>query len=154
MQSKPPSRRSASCSHILQACFTYVIRLRADKYLIISLSLPAHSQAFMAITVAMFTLLPIYFGAYYCQEENAYRVTMRIIELDSAASPSGTPNGALLGPVVVEAAMNSIRMKPHYHLGYQIETDTNQFSLDNVNGMGNRGVDADEYARHLVNEQT
>lgn len=110
--------------------------------------------AFLAITVIAFTLLPLYWGAYYRQEENAYRLTVRIIDLDSQALPNG---GAILGPAVVAAAMNNARAMPHYHLGWQYEDRLDRFSLAASAGaptnVSTRGIDADMYARDLVNNQ-
>jgi hypothetical protein len=112
--------------------------------------------AFAAITVAMFTLLPVYYGSYYKQEENAYRVTCRIIDLDSQASPLGSTNAALLGPAVRRAIEMDIAAKPGYHLGWQFEEDLERFALTG-NGVpstvSSRGIDADEYARQIVNDQ-
>lgn len=113
--------------------------------------------AFCAITVAMFTLLPLYYGSYYRQEENAYRVTCRIINLDSQASPPGTANSALLGPAVLQAIQSNIAAKPHFHLGWQIEGGLERFALTGngvPEGVSARGIDADEYAIQLVNEET
>lgn len=112
--------------------------------------------AFVAVIVSIFTLMPLYFGSYYKQEENAYRVTCRIIDLDSEASPPGSANGALLGPAVYRAVQMNIAAKPSYHLGWQFEENLERFSLSG-NGVpedvSSRGIDADEYARQLVNNQ-
>lgn len=110
--------------------------------------------AFVAVTLCTFTLQSFYFGVYFRQEENAYRVTCRIIDLDSEAQPQG---GALLGPAVRRAADESIAAKPHFHLGWQIEEDLGRFALSGngvPSGVSQRGIDADEYARNLVLDQT
>jgi len=108
--------------------------------------------AFIAITIAIFTLMPLYFGSYYKQEQNAYRVTCRIINLDSEASPTD----ALLGPAVLQAIQMNIAAKPGFHLGWQIEENLERFSLSGNGipaGVSTRGIDADEYAIQLVNNQ-
>jgi hypothetical protein len=112
--------------------------------------------AFAAIIVAIFTVLPVYFGSYYRQTENAYRVTVRIIDLDSQASPAGSANAALLGPAVFTAVQMNIAAKPNFHLGWQFEDNLERFALTG-NGVPTdvspRGIDADEYAMQLVNNQ-
>ena len=111
----------------------------------------------MAITVCIFTLMPLYFGSYYKQEQNAYRVTCRIIDLDSQASPPGSANAALLGPAVLQAVQMNMEAMPGFHLGWQIEENLERFSLSGSgipNDVSTRGIDADEYAMQLVNSQT
>lgn len=48
-----------------------------------------------------------YFGSYFRQDENAYRLTVRILDLDSqyASTVAGAP-AAILGPAIVQAANN------------------------------------------------
>lgn len=110
--------------------------------------------AFAAITILAFGLLSLYWGSYFAQEANAYRLTVRIIDLDSQALPGG---GAVLGPAVVQATMNNARAMPHYHLGWQYEGSLERFSLGNQPGapanVSSRGIDASQYARDLVLNQ-
>lgn len=111
--------------------------------------------AFAAITITFWLLMSLYWGSYYRQDENAYRLTVRIIDLDSQAYT--TADGAVLGPAVVQAAqMNELAM-PDYHLGWQFEQDLERFSLAAPGTYGNlsdRGIDVDTYARDLVLDQT
>ncbi|UZJ52485.1 hypothetical protein CBS101457_001805 [Exobasidium rhododendri] len=113
--------------------------------------------AFCAITVSIFTLLPLYYGSYYKQEQNAYRLTVRIIDLDSQASPIGSTNAALLSPAVQEAIESNIAAQPGFHLGWQFEDDLGRFALTGYGvptDVSPRGIDADEYASQLVLDQT
>ncbi|KAJ9105007.1 hypothetical protein QFC20_004448 [Naganishia adeliensis] len=130
---------------------------------------------FCIITVCMFTFLPIYFGAYYRQTENAYRLTCLILDLDSAAStlsnsplsPSLTTGAytAILGPLVTAAAERYLTtIAPHvnstyWSLGYQFpSTETlASFSLPLKDADGQirytPGLNASEWAMERVNQQ-
>jgi hypothetical protein len=116
-----------------------------------------HLIAFFAITISIFTLLPLYYGSYYKQEENAYRLTIRIIDLDTEASPLGSANAALVGPAIQAAVQKNVAAKPNYHLGWQFEDNLQRFALTGFGvpeSVSSRGIDADEYAIQLVDEQT
>lgn len=150
-------------------------------------------QCFCIITVCMFTFLPselhrraaillltcriilVYFGAYYRQTENAYRLTCLILDLDSAAStlsnsplsPSLTTGAytAILGPLVTAAAERYLTtIAPHvnstyWSLGYQFpSTETlASFSLPLKDADGQirytPGLNASEWAMERVNQQ-
>lgn len=110
--------------------------------------------AFAAITVLSLGLNAVYWGSYFRQEENAYRLTVRLIDLDSQAYGGG--GGAILGPAVLQASQQNIQANPNYHLGWQIEENLERFSLAATGSPANastRGIDADQYARDLVNSQ-
>lgn len=112
--------------------------------------------AFVAIIISIFTMMSWYFGSYYRQTENAYRVTCRVIDLDSQASPPGLVNGALLGPAVQRAIEMNVAKYPSYHLGWQIEGDLERFALTGngvPSNVSSQGIDADEYAIQLVSNQ-
>lgn len=112
------------------------------------------SIAFAAITLLSFGLLSLYWASYFVQEANVYRLTVRIIDLDSQALPNG---GAIVGPAIVQATRNNAAAMPHYHLGWQYEKGLERFSLTAQAGappnISTRGIDADDYARHLVLNQ-
>ncbi|KAJ9114042.1 hypothetical protein QFC22_005862 [Naganishia vaughanmartiniae] len=132
---------------------------------------------FLIITVCMFTALPIYFGAYYRQTENAYRLTCLILDLDSAAStlsrsplsPSAATGGAytaLLGPLITSAARNYLDTRSgrnvnstYWSLGYRFPSPETlaQFSLPVRGSDGvisyTPGVNASEWARERVDQQ-
>lgn len=130
--------------------------------------------AFGIITLTMFAMLSLYFGAYYRQTENAYRLTVLIIDLDSAAAtlsrstlaPPGTIGyDALLGPQVTAAARNyRTRIGPqtnstYYSLGYVFPSAEQlaQFSLpvrlQNGELQYTQGVNASQYAADAISNQ-
>ncbi|GHJ90006.1 hypothetical protein NliqN6_6408 [Naganishia liquefaciens] len=130
---------------------------------------------FSLITVCAFTLLPVYFGAYYRQTENTYRLTCLILDLDSAAStlsnsplsPSLTTGAytAILGPLVTAGAQQYLTQvapndnSTYWSLGYQFpsEETLSQFSLPLKDADGQirytPGVNASEWAMERVNNQ-
>lgn len=56
-------------------------------------------------TLRCWAILGLYFGTYFRQEENAYRLTVRILDMDSQyAKQVASAPPAILGPAVVEAA--------------------------------------------------
>ena len=65
--------------------------------------------AFGLISFFMMAFESFYFGAYFRQTENAYRLTVRVLDLDSqyASTVAGAP-AAVLGPAVVQAARNGM----------------------------------------------
>lgn len=117
----------------------------------------------------------VYFGAYYRQTENTYRLTCLILDLDSAAStlsnsplsPSLTTGAytAILGPLVVAAAQRYLTTvlpndnSTYWSLGYQFPTQEtlSQFSLPVKDADGQvrytQGVNASEWAREKVDNQ-
>jgi len=103
-------------------------------------------------TALIWTILALYFGAYYRQEQNAYRLTVRILDMDSqyASTVAGAP-AAILGPAVVEAAQQNRQSMPHYHLGWQI-ADSSELQNLRVQ-QGGQGINASDYASQLVLNQ-
>ncbi|KAI5449662.1 hypothetical protein NCC49_004123 [Naganishia albida] len=130
---------------------------------------------FCIITVCMFTFLPIYFGAYYRQTANAYRLTCLILDLDSAAStlstsplsPSLTTGAysAILGPLVTAAAERYLTTvasnvnSTYWSLGYQFPSQETlaSFSLPLKDADGQvrytTGLNASDWAMERVNQQ-
>lgn len=53
---------------------------------------------------------------------------------------------------MTQSVEQDLREKPNFHLGWQFEPDLERFSLNGENG-NDRGIDADEYARHIVLNQ-
>ncbi|KAJ9093878.1 hypothetical protein QFC21_006251 [Naganishia friedmannii] len=140
-------------------------------------SLQAERKTVFKMAFILNATQTVYFGAYYRQTENAYRLTCLILDLDSAAStfshstlsPSATTGGAytaLLGPLITSAAQNYLATRSganvnstSWSLGYQFpSTETlAQFSLP-VRGSDGAvtytpGINASEWARERVNEQ-
>ena len=119
--------------------------------------------------------VPVYFGAYYRQTENTYRLTCLILDLDSAAStlsnsplsPSLTTGAytAILGPLVTAGAQQYLTQvapndnSTYWSLGYQFpsEETLSQFSLPLKDADGQirytPGVNASEWAMERVNNQ-
>ncbi|KAJ9117409.1 hypothetical protein QFC24_006505 [Naganishia onofrii] len=119
----------------------------------------------------------LYFGAYYRQTENAYRLTCLILDLDSAAStlsrstlsPSAATGGgytALLGPLITSAAQTYLATRSgsnvnstYWSLGYQFPSSETlaQFSLPLRGSDGavtyTPGINASEWARERVDQQ-
>ncbi|OCF45653.1 hypothetical protein I317_00556 [Kwoniella heveanensis CBS 569] len=104
---------------------------------------------FGMITVFMFLFLSIYFGSYYRQIPRASHFSIEILDLDSAASPTGVPHPAILGPAIREAVQNSLTSEPH--LGwYEADSATvRQFQLI----PGGQGLDPLQYAQEKVLNQ-
>ncbi len=117
----------------------------------------------------------VYWGSYFRQTENARRLTVLIVDLDSAAaelsssalSPSVTTGSysAILGPIVVSTAQTYIQRLEHVNttywtLGYVFppQDQISQFSLPLKNADGaiayTTGVNASEWAMDLVLDQT
>lgn len=110
--------------------------------------------AFIIITFLFLVLQSLYFGVYYRQAENTYRLTVLILNLDSAAStlsrstlsPYSTSGGytAVLDPQVVHAAQQyRERIGPqtnatYYSLGYLFPSaeQLSQFCLPVKNAQG------------------
>lgn len=103
-------------------------------------------------TIVIFTVQALYFGAYFRQEENAYRLTVRIIDMDSqyASTVAGAPT-AILGPAVVQAAQQDAAASPGYHLGWQYAS-ADDLQMFRVTQDG-QGQNASEYARQIVLNQ-
>jgi len=108
--------------------------------------------AFLAVSFSVFAFQSWYFGSYYRLQENAYRLTVRIIDLDSryAQSLAGAP-AAVLGPNVVYAAQNNAANYPGFHLGWQYATEE-ELSMLKLTPDG-QGVNATTYANQLVQNQ-
>jgi len=109
-------------------------------------------KCFGLISIVGILLQCLYFGAYFRQTENAYRLTVRVLNLDSqyAQNVDGAPD-AILGPAIVDAVENSISSAPHFHLGYQI-AGNDELSRLKLTEDG-QGMNASEYARDLVLSQ-
>ncbi|KAH8081901.1 hypothetical protein HD553DRAFT_315155 [Filobasidium floriforme] len=134
--------------------------------------------AFLLITISMWLFLPVYFGSYYRQTENTYRLTTLILDLDSAASTlsstlsSSLPNAqtqpytAILGPAITQSARTyltevaPLTNSTTWALGYTFPTDEqlSEFSLPYRNNQGEigytPGVDPEEWAKEKVHGQT
>lgn len=118
---------------------------------------------------------PVYFGAYYRQTENTYRLTCLILDLDSAASTlSNSPLSpslatgaytAILGPLVTAGAQRYLTTvapndnSTYWSLGYRFPSQEalSQFSLPLKGADGQirytPGVNASEWAMERVNNQ-
>jgi hypothetical protein len=88
-------------------------------------------------------------GSYYLQIPRAAHFTVQVIDLDSAASPSGATHPAILGPAVATAIDNQRQSLPH--LGW-LQADEATTQLFRLTSDG-RGLDAFEYATDRVNNQ-
>ncbi|KAK9896046.1 hypothetical protein P389DRAFT_73741 [Cystobasidium minutum MCA 4210] len=110
------------------------------------------AAAVALLLVAQWTVISVYFGSYFRQTENAYRLTVRILDMDSqyASQVAGAP-AAVLGPAVVQAAEMNAAMKPEYHLGWQIAPSSELQTLRVE--QGGQGLNASDYARNLVTNQ-
>lgn len=130
----------------------------------------------MLITALTFAYPPsVYFGAYYRQTANAYRLTCLILDLDSAAStlstsplsPSLTTGAysAILGPLVTAAAERYLTTvapnvnSTYWSLGYQFPSQETlaSFSLPLKDADGQvrytTGLNASDWAMERVNQQ-
>ncbi|GAA5897094.1 hypothetical protein JCM6882_001788 [Rhodosporidiobolus microsporus] len=103
--------------------------------------------ALTSISVFMFAALPIYWGAYFRQPQNLYRLTVALIDLDSPGSAAlgRTP---LLGPALL-AAPAQLDAARDRHLGF-VEVDNTPFDISNVTGEAQRGLNVWEWAMHAV----
>lgn len=121
----------------------------------------------------MWLFLSIYFGSYYRQTENTYRLKTLILDLDSAAStlsssplsPNPNPYTAVLGPEITAAAeryLQQVQPKTNsttWALGYTFPTqeEVQQFSLpyrQQGGGIGyTPGIDAEQWAKDKVHDQ-
>ncbi len=132
-------------------------------------------QGFLLITFSMFAMLSIYFGAYLRQTENANRLTVLVLDLDSAAStlssstlaPAANTGSytAILGPAVTSAAESYLTRQgainaSYWTLGYVFPAEDvlSTFSLPLKNSAGEieytSGVNASEWAMQQVLDQT
>ncbi|CAD6576073.1 MAG: hypothetical protein CYPHOPRED_005864 [Cyphobasidiales sp. Tagirdzhanova-0007] len=105
------------------------------------------------VTAACWGILSIYFGSYFRQTENVYRLTVRVLDLDTqyAATVPGAP-AAILGPAVLEAIQTNLKEMPDFHLGWQIASADELSTLQVT--QGGQGINATAYATNLVLDQT
>ena len=98
----------------------------------------------------MFVLLSIYFGSYYRQIYRAPHLSVEVIDLDSAASPSGSvAHPAILGPAMRTSIISALQKDPH--LGwYEADSETLQTLRLTPEGQG---MDAFEYGMQKVLNQ-
>jgi hypothetical protein len=98
----------------------------------------------------MFLFLSIYFGSYYRQIVRSPHLSIEILDLDSAASPSGSTHEAILGPAIRQQ-VQQVQAAGLPTLGYYVADDsvTQKFQLV----QGGQGIDAFEYAVEKVNNQ-
>jgi len=109
--------------------------------------------AFALVSLIGIALQSWYFGAYFRQTENAYRLTVRVLDLDSryADTITGAPD-AILGPAVRTAVSRAVSSSPKFHLGFQVADDYELSQLKLTEG--GQGVNTTDYARQLVTSQT
>ncbi|GAA5970617.1 hypothetical protein JCM11641_007371 [Rhodosporidiobolus odoratus] len=99
------------------------------------------------VTIAMFAFLPIYWGAYFRQAQNLYRLTVGLIDLDT---PGATAMGrtAVVGPSLLAASAQL----PGHHLGF-VQLDSSAYDISNVTGAEPRGINVYDWAeKAVVNE--
>ncbi|GJN89695.1 hypothetical protein Rhopal_002682-T1 [Rhodotorula paludigena] len=101
-------------------------------------------------TLCMFAVLPIYWGAYFRQEENLYRLTVALVDLDSpgAAAAGRTP---ALGPALT-ASPAAIDSAQQYHLGFNV-IDNTPFDISAATGSSPRGLDVHEWAAQAIQDE-
>ncbi|GAA5823444.1 hypothetical protein JCM11251_000636 [Rhodosporidiobolus azoricus] len=99
------------------------------------------------ITLFMWMALPIYWGAYFRQAQNLYRLTVALVDLDTPGSAAlgRTP---VLGPALL-AAPGQLDAARKHHLGF-VKVDNTPFDISNVTGGAQRGLNVFEWAMHAV----
>ncbi|GAA6059455.1 hypothetical protein JCM10212_005394 [Sporobolomyces blumeae] len=99
-------------------------------------------------TLCLWAVLPIYWGAYYRQAQNLYRLTIALVDLDSPGAQAAglTPT---LGPALL-AAPNLVDLP--YHIEY-VTVDNTPFDISAATGGQQRGVDVHEWARKVLHDE-
>lgn len=110
--------------------------------------LKAAAWGIFCTTICLWAVLPIYWGAYYRQSQNLYRLTIGLIDLDTpgaqAAGLSPTLGPALLrGPSLIQEK---------YHLEYVV-IDNTQFDISSATGGSARGVDVHHWAQETMHNE-
>ncbi|GAA6041977.1 hypothetical protein JCM8097_009127 [Rhodosporidiobolus ruineniae] len=97
------------------------------------------------VTIFMWTCLPIYWGAYFRQPQNLYRLTVALIDLDTPGSQAlgRTP---VVGPALLAAPS---QLTGTHHLGF-VEHDNTLFDISNATAQPQRGVNVYQWAEHAV----
>uniref|UniRef100_A0A0K3CEH1 BY PROTMAP: gi/472582605/gb/EMS20283.1/ response to drug-related protein [Rhodosporidium toruloides NP11] gi/647399075/emb/CDR43484.1/ RHTO0S08e02344g1_1 [Rhodosporidium toruloides] n=1 Tax=Rhodotorula toruloides TaxID=5286 RepID=A0A0K3CEH1_RHOTO len=99
-------------------------------------------------TLFMWACLPIYWGSYFRQPENLYRLTVGLIDLDSpgAQAAGRTP---FAGPALLAAPA---QLAGTNHLGFRT-LDNTRFDISSANGGAPRGVDVHKWAADAVQKE-
>ncbi|GAA5963798.1 hypothetical protein JCM21900_000045 [Sporobolomyces salmonicolor] len=104
-------------------------------------------QGLALTNLFMWCALPIYWGAYFRQEENLYRLTVGVIDMDSpAATAAGrTP---VLGPALLAGPS---QLKDH-HIEFVV-LDNVPYDISSAIGGQPRGLDVHQYAMSAVQNE-
>ncbi|KAL7338898.1 hypothetical protein BJY59DRAFT_727317 [Rhodotorula toruloides] len=99
-------------------------------------------------TFFMWACLPIYWGSYFRQPENLYRLTVGLIDLDSpgAQAAGRTP---VAGPALLAAPA---QLAGTNHLGFRT-LDNTRFDVSSATGGAPRGVDVHVWAADAVQNE-
>ncbi|GAA5927678.1 SNG1 family protein [Sporobolomyces koalae] len=95
--------------------------------------------------ICLWAVLPIYWGAYYRQPQNLYRLTIGLVDLDTPGAQAAGLEPTL-GPALL-AGPN--RIQEQYHLEY-ITLDNTQFDISAATGGQPRGVDVHTWAQQAL----
>ncbi|GAA5879804.1 hypothetical protein JCM3774_001387 [Rhodotorula dairenensis] len=103
---------------------------------------------FLFTNLFMWACLPVYWGSYFRQPQNLYRLTVGLIDLDS---PGATAAGetAVLGPALLQAPS---KLPGRNNLGF-IQLDNTQFDISSATGGQPRGVDVHQWAFDAVHDE-
>jgi hypothetical protein len=99
-------------------------------------------------TICLFAALPIYWGAYYRQSQNLYRLTIGLVDLDTPGAQAAGLNPTL-GPALLRGPS---LIQEKYHLEY-ITIDNTQFDISAATGGTQRGVDVHKWAQKVVHNE-
>ncbi|GAA6016149.1 hypothetical protein JCM10207_004460 [Rhodosporidiobolus poonsookiae] len=102
-------------------------------------------KACLLISFFMWAALPIYWGAYFRQPQNLYRLTVGLIDLDTPGS-AATGRTPVVGPALLATPA---QLAGTHHLGF-VELDNTRFDISNVTGEAQRGVNVYDWAWNAV----
>ncbi|BGP23902.1 responseto drug-related protein [Rhodotorula toruloides] len=99
-------------------------------------------------TFFMWACLPIYWGSYFRQPENLYRLAVGLVDLDSpgAQAAGQTP---VAGPALLAAPA---QLAGTNHLGFHT-LDNTRFDISSASGSTSRGVDVHKWAADAVQNE-
>ncbi|GAA6004949.1 hypothetical protein JCM11491_002287 [Sporobolomyces phaffii] len=104
--------------------------------------LKAAAWGIFCTTLCLWALLPIYWGAYYRQPQNLYRLTIGLVDLDTPGARSAGLDPTL-GPALLRGPS---LIQEQYHLEYLV-IDNTRFDISGATGATPRGVDVHEWAQ-------
>ncbi|GAA5986447.1 hypothetical protein JCM10908_003758 [Rhodotorula pacifica] len=100
---------------------------------------------FLLTNVFMWGFLPVYWGSYFRQPQNLYRLTVGLIDLDTPGA-SAAGETAVLGPALLQAPS---QLPGRNNLGF-VQLDNTRFDISSATGGQQRGIDVHQWASDAV----